>query len=328
MQESAEKSLKKNAKYLKENASITDQYTKQKIDAVNAYNEALKEEGANQIALAKELNRSLAKIDKERADADAAKAKAIQDAKDQKAKEQREKEAAIRQAEADKFNDEIQRQGETLFANFEKERELTRRFENGKAKIKVQATIDTNDLIKKSMDKSLEDARVNSEAQIELARLEARAKQEAALAVADTLANVSALIGRETVAGKALAVASATISAISSAQKAYEATIGIPYVGPVLAPINAGIALAAGYKNVEDILAVQIPGAAGGGGGAAAAPPASPRFNVVGTAPASANQVANTLGKDLPPVKAYVVANDVTSAQSLNRNIVSSASLG
>jgi hypothetical protein len=328
MQESAEKSLKKNAKYLKENASITDQYTKQKIDAVNSYNEALKEDGANQVKLAKELNRTLAKIDAERAAADAAKAKTIQDAKNQKLKEQRDKEAAARQAEADKFNDEIQRQGETLFDNFEKERELTRRFENGKAKIKVQATLDTNDLIKKSMDKSLEDARINSAAQIELAREEARAKQEAALAVADTLANVSALIGRETVAGKALAVASATISAISSAQKAYEATIGIPYVGPVLAPINAGIALAAGYKNVEDILAVQIPGASGGGGGAAAAPPASPRFNVVGTAPASANQVANTLGKDLPPVKAYVVANDVTSAQSLNRNIVSSASLG
>jgi hypothetical protein len=328
MLENADKAIKKNDKFLAENASKTDEFTKRKIEANKQYNEALKKDGADQIALAKEYNRQLDKISAERAAADAAKAKAIQDAKDQIAKEQRDKEAAARQAAADKFNEQLQQEGEALFANFDKEQELTRRFENGKAKIKTDAIINTNDLIKKSMDKSLEDARVNSAAQIEIAILEARAKQEAALAVADTLANVSALIGRETVAGKALAVASATISAISSAQKAYESTIGIPYVGPVLAPINAGIALAAGYKNVEDILAVQIPGGGGGGGSAPSAPPAAPRFNVVGASPASANQVANTLGKDLPPVKAYVVANDVTSAQSLNRNIVSSASLG
>jgi hypothetical protein len=328
MQESAEKSLKSNAKFLKEHGSQIDQYTKQKIEAVNEYNEALKEDGANQVALAKELNRKLAKIDKERADADAAKAKEIQDAKDAKLKEQQDKEKARLQKEADDFNEEIQRQGEVQFENYEKDLELKRRFENGKAEIVKSATLDTNAIIKASMDKSLEDAKKNSEAQIELARLEAKAKQDAALAVADTLANVSILIGKETAAGKALAVASATISAISSAQKAYESTIGIPYVGPVLAPINAGIALAAGYKNVEDILAVQVPGGAGGGGSAPSGPPSAPRFNVVGTSPASANQIANTIGKDQPPVKAYVVSSDVTTAQSLERNIVSSASLG
>jgi hypothetical protein len=171
----------------------------------------------------------------------------------------------------------------------------------------------------------------NSEARKKIAIAERDAKRAAALAVADTLANVAALIGKETAAGKALAVASATISAISSAQKAYESTVGIPYVGPVLAPINAGLALAAGYKNVQDILAVQIPGASGGGGAGGAASsnaPAAPKFNVVGTSPASTNQIANTIGKEQPPVKAYVVSNDVTTAQSLDRNIVASASLG
>jgi hypothetical protein len=64
----------------------------------------------------------------------------------------------------------------------------------------------------------------------------------------------------------------------------------------------------------------------GGGGSAPASAPAVPNFNVVGAS--GVNQIAQTLGRDLPPVKAYVVANDVTSAQSLNRNIVSSATLG
>jgi len=62
----------------------------------------------------------------------------------------------------------------------------------------------------------------------------------------------------------------------------------------------------------------------GGGGGVASAPPA---FNVVGAS--ATNQLAQTIGqKEQQPVKAYVVSNDVTTAQSLNRNIISSATLG
>jgi len=63
-------------------------------------------------------------------------------------------------------------------------------------------------------------------------------------------------------------------------------------------------------------------GGAGGGGGAA------PQFNVVGNS--GVNQLAETLGGNSAqaPIQAYVVANDVTTAQGLNRNIVTNASLG
>ena len=143
---------------------------------------------------------------------------------------------------------------------------------------------------------------------------------------------MSELLGKETAAGKAAAVASATINTFSSAQKAYDATVGIPYVGPILAPINAGIAIAAGIKNVKSILAVKVPGGGGGsapsgGGGGGASTPAAPAFNVVGASPT--NQLAQTIGnQQQQPIKAYVVSNDVTTAQSLDRNIISSASIG
>ena len=60
---------------------------------------------------------------------------------------------------------------------------------------------------------------------------------------------------------------------------------------------------------------------AGGGGGA-------PQFNVVGNS--GVNQLAETMqGRSAQaPIQAYVVAQNVTSAQSLNRNIVDNASLG
>lgn len=65
-------------------------------------------------------------------------------------------------------------------------------------------------------------------------------------------------------------------------------------------------------------------GGAPGGGGAPAAP-AAPTFNVVGTS--GQNQIAQSLGQQAP-VKAYVVANDVSSQQALDRNIVNTATLG
>jgi hypothetical protein len=64
-------------------------------------------------------------------------------------------------------------------------------------------------------------------------------------------------------------------------------------------------------------------GSVGGGMSGASVP----KFNVVGAS--STNQLAQTIGsKEQQPIKAYVVANDVTTQQGLDRNIVQSASIG
>jgi hypothetical protein len=53
---------------------------------------------------------------------------------------------------------------------------------------------------------------------------------------------------------------------------------------------------------------------------------AAPQFNVVGAS--GINQVAQSINqKSNQPIKAYVVSKDVTTAQSLDRNIVNSASM-
>jgi hypothetical protein len=179
--------------------------------------------------------------------------------------------------------------------------------------------------------KSTADAKAQSDAKIAIAQKEKEGRIQAADAAANTLSGLSELLGKETAAGKAAAVASATINTFSSAQKAYDSTVGIPFVGPVLAPINAGLAIAAGIKNVKSILAVKTPGGGGGsapsGGGGGASTPAAPAFNVVGASPT--NQIAQTIAnQQQQPIKAYVVSNDVTTAQSLDRNIISSASIG
>jgi hypothetical protein len=86
-----------------------------------------------------------------------------------------------------------------------------------------------------------------------------------------------------------------------------------------------------GLLQVKKILEVKTPEGGGGGsapsmaGGGAAA--AMPSFNVVGAG--GTNQIAQVMSEQgAAPVQAFVVASNVTSAQSLNRNIVNNATLG
>jgi hypothetical protein len=325
LQETAEKTLKSNAKFLKEHGTQIDEYTKQKIEAKNEYYEALKDDTADQVALAKELNRKLAKITADRNKADKEKQDALQKERDDKQKDRIQK-------EADRFNEQVQQEGEAQMARYEEELKLLEAFERGKAKITQKTTQEsqtqTNTIVKNAMDKSLEDAKKYSENQLALAQAEADGKRALLAITAQALGQFSELLGRQTAEGKALAVASATINAYLAISEVWKAPNPYPEpFGTATKVASTVVVGAAAFKSISDILAVQVPGG-GGGGGSASAPPASPRFNVVGASPDSANQIANTIGSDLPVVKAYVVANDVTTAQSLDRNIVSSASLG
>jgi hypothetical protein len=187
-------------------------------------------------------------------------------------------------------------------------------------------------------DKSLSEAQRTtiekqySDARIQIGELEKQAKQAQLEGIGNALQNMSALAGESTTAGKAFAVASTAISTYSTAQKAYEsAFLPVPTVAsPALGAVYAGIAVAGGLMNIKKILSVKTPKGGGGGsapsisaagGGAAAAP----SFNVVGNS--GVNQIAQTLGAQ-QPIKTYVTASDVSTQQSLDRNIIRNASIG
>ena len=96
--------------------------------------------------------------------------------------------------------------------------------------------------------------------------------------------------------------------------------------------ISAAAVIAGGLANVKSITATPEPKAPSfakgsrGGASVSVPTPQAPSFNVVGTS--ATNQLADTIaGQSKEPMKAYVVASDVTTAQSLERNIVSSASI-
>ena len=97
--------------------------------------------------------------------------------------------------------------------------------------------------------------------------------------------------------------------------------------------IAAAAVTAAGIANVKSILSSKEPtppsfarGASSAGNVVAPSIPTPPSFNVVGQS--SANQIADVVSSQLSkPMRAYVVASDVSTAQSLERNIVKGASL-
>jgi hypothetical protein len=172
-----------------------------------------------------------------------------------------------------------------------------------------------------------------AEARKEIAAEEYAFKIGQAQQASATLSQLSELAGKETLAGKALGIASATINTYVGVSEALKQKSTLPSPFDVVAKVaSVATVLATGFKAVKAITSVKVPG--GGGGGAAPTPisvsggavaTSAPSFNVVGTS--GQNQIAQTLGNQAP-VKAYVVSNDVTTAQSLDRNIVKTATLG
>ena len=98
MVEAADKSLEKNKKFMDQFGDTIDDFTKRKIDAVNRYNEAIKQEGNSEQDLANLKNR----LERELAAADADRIKA----RDKRRKEARDKEIADEKTHIDNLNKE------------------------------------------------------------------------------------------------------------------------------------------------------------------------------------------------------------------------------
>jgi len=127
-------------------------------------------------------------------------------------------------------------------------------------------------------------------------------------------------------------IASAAESGVDGAKGFMKAASAAP--PPANIPLIAifavqAAAIAMSIKSAVSTAKSMVGGKGGGvsGGGSAPSAPQAPSFNVVGAAPE--NQLAQAIGEDnKQPIKAFVVSNDVTNAQALDRNIVEGASIG
>lgn len=150
---------------------------------------------------------------------------------------------------------------------------------------------------------------------------------EKGLAIADVIINAS----RSIAAAKAnLAATPIAVPGTVVPNPMYAAQLATTIKGIATTKISAAASIAT-------IAAQAIPGLAGGGGGGSRSlggggdvgggAPTPPAFNIVGAS--GETQLADAIGGQTQrPARAYVVSNDVTTAQEMDRNIIEGASIG
>jgi len=201
---------------------------------------------------------------------------------------------------------------------------------NAGTQAKIDAEIALNEFLTQSGQTGLERDKEISAAKIDIAQKEEDAKRASLEGYAGALSSISGLLSQETTAGKAVAIASSlinTYAAITAQLKAAAGSPGAAIPGYAIAQaIATGVA---GFAAVKKIASVQVPGGSGGGSTQTGSMPnvsTPPAFNVVGAS--GETQLADAIGSQTQqPTRAYVVSNDVTTAQEMDRNIIEGASI-
>lgn len=155
-------------------------------------------------------------------------------------------------------------------------------------------------------------------------------KKQQLSSMSDTFGQVANILGKKSAAGKAAAIAAATINTYQGISEVWgnESTLPSPF-DVIQKAVASATVLASGLKTVQQIKSVPKPaGVTGGGGGGGGTPTFTPpAFNVVGASGSS--QLADAIGSQSnQPTRAYVVSDDVTTSQALERNIVDGATIG
>ena len=147
------------------------------------------------------------------------------------------------------------------------------------------------------------------------------------------MALIGEIAGKGSKIGKAMAIGQATISGYEGVQNAFTTANDSPITKlfPAYPFIQAGLAGAFAAVNVAKIASTDPTGKSTSPGGlsATASAPQSraPSFNIVGQG--GTNQIASAIGQQQQqPIQAFVVSQDVTTAQSLENNIIQGATLG
>jgi hypothetical protein len=304
----------------KELKDIRDKYAKEEADKVLAFDKELNKARteARLSAIKDENERAkqelLANYQTQYADIDAnekytaeqklALKKSLQE------KENLELDTLENQRKAQKFNQDVadldyqMKQSEFQF-NIQKElaaKKLalaTTEFENGR----MSQTEYTNFL------------RANADEQKKIDEASVQSKMQVAQQVAGILSSMSDLAGKDTAAGKGLAIAAATINTYTGATQALNSKVPAPEpFATIIRIAQAGVIVATGIKSIREITKTKVPG--GGGASApsisASAPATASAVPTLGNSPVTA--IANVM-QNQKPIRAFVVESEVTGTQ-------------
>jgi hypothetical protein len=194
-----------------------------------------------------------------------------------------------------------------------------------------------NDVNQKANGLNLEKSFQNGLIQIQKASADTKVKIEEKvlqlrknqlLETGNAIQNLTSIVGKDTVAGKALGIATALINTYQGASEAIKQKSTLPSPFDVITKVvNVGAIIATGLRTVKAITAVQVPGVGGG------ATPATPNVQAP-IPPTPTPQVTSTLlnAQAIQQLgsatnRAYVLESDVTNSQERIRRINRAARL-
>ena len=252
--------------------------------------------------------------------------------------EEEAKTEAERQENIDKIREEYSRKREDLEDVTElqrierrKERALLELEElNANEQQKAEVISYYNEIKQKEEDRILKE-RLEKEDKKKKEEVELnRAAENAKLSIAgNTLDLIGGLLKEGSDLAKGVAVAQATISGIEGVQNAFTSGAKNPIttIFPAFPFVQAGLAGAFNALQIDKILNTDSSGASGRGASQSAAPSLSaPSFNLVAGTPE--NQISESIQQqNQRPIQAFVVSRSVTSAQEMDRNIESAATI-
>lgn len=166
-----------------------------------------------------------------------------------------------------------------------------------------------------------------------IAEKEAAARIQLARGIGDALGALSDIVGKETAAGKALAIAQATINTFLGITEVWKAKSVLPEPFNTASKIAATITTAAGgFGAVRGILKTKVPGRASGGGNVPSMPsiggaaPLTPGLGATATAQALNAEAINNLGNTA--LRAYVMNSDIQNNSQRNAYLQRNARIG
>lgn len=342
LKSNADASLALNKKFLAEHGSQLDEFTKQKIAAKDEYSNAIKEDGANQVALAKELNRKLAAIEYSRGD----EAREI-------AKENAEKAAEEAQKRREKALEDEKKAQEKAISDkqeyIEKANSIEEEFDNLRIEKKIREEKEAEEKREKDLEDLAQRAQdaadvANNNAEEEKRRQDTlnaiqTESKDRMLANGESLARgVQALAGKNKAVQKAAIIAEGGINlgkSISNTAAAVtsDLKLGFPAnIAPIALDIATGAVSAASIVSGTNKALQAV-----GGGGSITAPAAQQVPSGVSAAPqtgfqaSSENQIATSISSQqnqTPIIKTYVVGSEVKTQTDLDAKLIQQNSFG
>jgi len=297
--------LRRDAQKLENTFSRTNKENADKeAEAIAAVNNIVAQRLNLQRATQRELNRVNKEIER-----DFKARKAAETAENKKAAEERKK------AEDEAFKQFVEQE----VANYEyrqKQKEKQKKKEDEEFEAFLAQELANHEYREQLKLKELETEKALAEAKKKL-------QEDVLNASINAISGLQQLLGEDSKFAKALAIAQAIISTYQGASKALGQ-------GGIAGPIAAAGVIAQGLAQVRAITQTPIPEPPMGGGGGGGTPQlAGPSVGIIGgQLDAGAQLQADIAGQMRKPARAYVVGQNVTSQQSLDRHIRQNATLG